>query len=163
MSMELSEAQHRALLQRAVELSREGMQRGAGGPFGAVIARGTEIVGEGFNRVTSGNDPSAHAEIEAIRNACRHLGTFELRGCRIYASCEPCPMCLGAIYWARLDELIYANTSEDAAAIDFDDAEIYRQIALPLSEQKLPNRHLPSAEAKQVFREWSENEAKILY
>ncbi len=160
---ETTDRHDRELLQRAVDLSRQGMRRGAGGPFGAVVARRGEIVGEGFNRVTSANDPSAHAEVEAIRSACRHLGTFELRGCTLFASCEPCPMCLGAIYWARLDRLVYANTSEDAAAIDFDDAELYRQLRRPLAEQKLPSRHLPLEDARRVFEEWKTFEAKILY
>jgi tRNA(Arg) A34 adenosine deaminase TadA len=157
------EALDRQLLLRAVELSRQGMHRGAGGPFGAVIARDGKIVGEGYNRVTSANDPSAHAEVEAIRTACRHLGSFELRGCTIYASCEPCPMCLGAIYWARLDRLVYANTSADAAAIHFDDAELHAQLSRPLNQQKLPSVHIALSEARSVFEEWSRLEAKILY
>ncbi len=153
----------REMLLRAVELSRLGMLENAGGPFGAVVTRGREIVGQGFNRVTSSNDPSAHAEVEAIRNACAGVGTFTLEGCTIYSSCEPCPMCLGAIYWARLDRLVFANTRTDAAAIDFDDAEIYRQLAKPLDQQKLTSLHLPLDEARAVFEEWSAKGFKIPY
>jgi len=153
----------RDLLSRAVELSKVWRQSDGGGPFGAVIVRGDEIVGEGLNRVTTANDPSAHAEIEAIRDACRRLDTYQLSGCTIYSSCEPCPMCLGAIYWARLDRLVYANTRQDAASIDFDDAAIYQQIALPLSEQTLPSTHLPLDEARAVFEQWRTSDKKIRY
>jgi tRNA(Arg) A34 adenosine deaminase TadA len=151
------------LLGRAVELSRERMLAGAGGPFGAVIARGDEIVGEGWNRVTSALDPTAHAEVVAIRAACLRLGRFELSGLTIYSSCEPCPMCLAAIYWARLDRLVFANTRVDAAAIGFDDAEFYTQIALPLAQQTLPIEHLELAEARAVFELWRTKTDKIRY
>ena len=139
------------------------MAHGRGGPFGAVVARGKEIVGRGNNRVTTANDPSAHAEIEAIRDACKNLGTFELSDYTIYSSCEPCPMCLGAIYWARLDRLVYANTRQDAASIDFDDAAIYEQIALPISQQTLASTHLPLEEARAVFEQWRTSETKVSY
>lgn len=151
------------LLRRAVELSRERMLDGAGGPFGAVVARGGEIVGEGWNRVTSAMDPTAHAEVVAIRAACERLGRFELSGLAIYSSCEPCPMCLAAIYWARLDRLVYANTRAEAAAIGFDDARFYTQIALPLAEQTLPVERLELAEARAVFALWQAKADKIAY
>lgn len=151
------------LLRRAVELSCERMLDGAGGPFGAVVARGGEIVGEGWNRVTSAMDPTAHAEVVAIRAACERLGRFELSGLAIYSSCEPCPMCLAAIYWARLDRLVYANTRAEAAAIGFDDARFYTQIALPLAEQTLPVERLELAEARAVFALWQAKADKIAY
>ena len=150
-------------LHHAVELSRRAISIGTGGPFGAVVVRAGEIIGRGRNRVTHANDPTAHAEVEAIRDACQAISTFELSGCTIYSSCEPCPMCLGAIYWARLDRLVYANTREQAAAIDFDDAAIYRELALPLAEQRLPTTHLPLAEAHAVFEHWQASESKIKY
>ena len=150
-------------LLHAVELSARAISEGTGGPFGAVIARDGEIVGSGRNRVTLANDPTAHAEVEAIRDACRTLDTFDLSGCTIYSSCEPCPMCLGAIYWARLDRLVYANTREQAAAIDFDDAAIYRQLALPLAAQELASAHLPLERAQQVFEQWQRSPTKIEY
>ncbi len=151
------------LLRRAVELSRERMLDGAGGPFGAVVAHGGEIVGEGWNRVTSAMDPTAHAEVVAIRAACERLGRFELSGLAIYSSCEPCPMCLAAIYWARLDRLVYANTRAEAAAIGFDDARFYTQIALPLAEQTLPVERLELAEARAVFALWQAKADKVAY
>src|SRR5690348_4901560 len=122
-------------LERAIELSRQGMQSGKGGPFGCVIVKDGEIVGEGCNQVTTTNDPTAHAEVVAIRNACKNLNTFQLNDCDIYASCEPCPMCLGAIYWARPRSVIYANTKKDAAAIHFDDQFIYDEIEKPDAER----------------------------
>ena len=151
------------LLRRAVALSRERMLAGAGGPFGAVVARGDEIVGEGWNRVTSAMDPTAHAEVVAIRAACERLGRFELSGLTIYSSCEPCPMCLAAIYWARLDRLVYANTRAEAAAIGFDDAEFFVQIALPLERQTLPAERLELPEAREVFALWQAKADKISY
>jgi guanine deaminase len=153
----------RRLLRRAVELSRERMLAGAGGPFGAVIALGGEIVGEGWNCVTSALDPTAHAEVMAIRAACERLGRFELSGLEIFSSCEPCPMCLAAIYWARLDRLVYANTRAEAAAIGFDDALFYTQIALPLSQQTLPAEHLELPEGRAVFELWRTKADKIRY
>ena len=122
-------------LERAIELSRIGMQGGSGGPFGCVIVQGDEIVGEGYNMVTSSNDPTAHAEVVAIRNACEKLGTYQLNDCEIYTSCEPCPMCLGAIYWARPLRVIYANTKQEAAAIEFDDDFIYKEIAASMEHR----------------------------
>jgi guanine deaminase len=154
-------------LRRAVELSREQMLAGAGGPFGAVIAptgaSTEEIVGEGWNQVTSALDPTAHAEVVAIRAACERLGRFELSGLTIYSSCEPCPMCLAAIYWARLDRLVYANSRLEAAAIGFDDAEFYVQVALPLERQRLPAEHIELPEARAVFELWRAKSDKITY
>lgn len=151
------------LLKRAIELSRENMLEGAGGPFGAVIARDGEIIAEGFNRVTSSNDPTAHAEVVAIREACRKLETFDLSGCVLYSSCEPCPMCLGALYWSHLDRLVYANTREEAAGIGFDDAEIYVELALPLESQKLESTRYDLEEARAVFELWERKVDKIHY
>lgn len=152
-----------AFLRRAVEISGEHMRAGLGGPFGAVIVRDGEIVAEGSNCVTSANDPTAHAEVVAIREACRKLGTFDLSGCTIYASCEPCPMCLSAIYWARLGHVYYTNTREDAARIGFDDAQIYDEIAMPIEERSIPMTRIVMNEAEQIFEEWLQKEDKIAY
>ena len=142
-------------MRRAIELSLRNVAEG-GGPFGALVARGGEIVAEGVNRVTAQCDPTAHAEVAAIRAAARKLGTFDLSGCDIYASCEPCPMCLGAIYWARLDRLFYAATKDDAARAGFDDAFIYRELALDPSQRRLATTRLPDDEALATFRAWEE-------
>lgn len=150
-------------LERAIELSRQGMQGGSGGPFGCVIVKDNKIVGEGWNKVTSSNDPTAHAEVVAIRDACHNLDTYQLTGCDIYTSCEPCPMCLGAIYWARPDRVIYANTKEDAAAIEFDDDFIYQEIGAEMCDRRIPFLHEPHAQALQVFLEWKNMEEKKKY
>ena len=150
-------------LERAIELSSEGMKNGKGGPFGCVIVRDGKIVGEGSNMVTSTNDPTAHAEVVAIRNACRELKDFQLTGCDLYTSCEPCPMCLGAIYWARPRKVIYANTKEEAAAIEFDDAFIYNEINSSMNERAIPFEHIPHPDAKKVFEQWKEMEGKTKY
>ena len=150
-------------MRRAIELSRLHMQEGEGGPFGAVVVRDGQILGEGWNRVTSGHDPTAHAEIMAIREVCSRLGTFELRGCELYTSCEPCPMCLAAIYWARLDRIWYANTQADAAGIQFDDAWLYREMTLPRGERSLPAAQLMRNEALAVFQEWAIKRDKVRY
>ena len=150
-------------LERAIELSRLGMQHGNSGPFGCVIVRHNEIIGEGCNMVTSLNDPTAHAEVVAIREACKKLNSFQLTHCTIYTSCEPCPMCLGAIYWARPDKVIFANTRKEAAAIDFDDDLIYREINTALSERKIPFIHSPHPKAKEVFEVWKNMEGKQQY
>ena len=152
-----------AFMRRAVELSRVHMEAGEGGPFGAVVVKDGRILGEGWNRVTSTHDPTAHAEITAIREACRALGTFELRGCEIYTSCEPCPMCLAAIYWSRLDRIWYATTRTDAAAIQFDDDWLYREVALPLEARSLPATQLLRDEALAVFRAWEAKPDRIPY
>jgi guanine deaminase len=151
------------LMRRAVALSAEKMRAGLGGPFGCVIARDGAIIAEGSNHVTSANDPTAHAEVVAIREACRKLGTFNLEGCELYTSCEPCPMCLGAIYWARLDRVYYANTRVDAAAIGFDDDHIYRELDKPIGDRAVPFIQMALPEARQIFREWLEKTDKIPY
>lgn len=141
-------------MRRAIALSREKMSAGVGGPFGAVIVTQGRIVAEGWNQVTSLNDPTAHAEIMAIRAAGAALERFSLAGCDIYASCEPCPMCLAAIHWARLDRVYYANDRDDAARIGFDDARIYREIALPKAARAIPMIRRLAAEGRAVFDEW---------
>lgn len=150
-------------LERAIELSRQGMQGGQGGPFGCVVVLGDEIVGEGCNQVTSSNDPTAHAEVVAIRNACNKLGTYQLNECEIYTSCEPCPMCLGAIYWARPKRVVYANTKEEAAEIEFDDDFIYNEINAKMKDRKIPFVHMPHPGAKAVFDAWKNWEGKMKY
>ncbi len=150
-------------LERAIELSRQGMEGGKGGPFGCVIVRGDEIVGEGNNMVTSSNDPTAHAEVVAIRQACEKLGTYQLNDCDIYTSCEPCPMCLGAIYWARPQRVVYANTREEAAEIEFDDDFIYNEINAKMSDRKIPFIHFPHPKAREVFVAWKNWEGKKKY
>lgn len=151
------------LMRRAIALGAKHMRAGAGGPFGAVIARDGEVIAEGVNRVTSTNDPTAHAEIAAIRAACQALGHFSLEECEIYSSCEPCPMCLGAIYWARLGALYFANTRADAAAIGFDDDHIYREIPKPLREREIPTLRMLLPEAKELFEEWRAMPDKVMY
>lgn len=153
---------HEQLIERAIRLSVENVAQG-GGPFGAVVARGGEIVAEGVNRVTALNDPTAHAEVQAIRLAAQRLGRFDLSDCELYASCEPCPMCLGAIYWARLSRLYYAATQHDAAAAGFDDALIYREMALAPSLRRLPTASLSREEALEAFRRWREQANRIDY
>lgn len=150
-------------LARAVELSRQGSESGCGGPFGAVVVRGDQIIGEGFNRVPADNDPTAHAEMVAIRAACRQIGSFSLAGCEIYASSQPCPMCLAAIYWARIERVWFANTVEEARAIGFDDSVFYEQLALPLERRSIPQVHVPMPEALQVFRHWAQDPEKVRY
>ena len=150
------------LMQRAIDLAVENVRNG-GGPFGAVIARGGEIVAEGVNRVTSQHDPTAHAEVQAIRKACSELNTFDLTGLDIYASCEPCPMCLGAIYWAHLDHLYFAGTKDDAARIGFDDAFIYKALPLPIHERNPPTEAIMNAEAQAPFVAWQEKDDKVEY
>lgn len=148
---------------RAIELSRKNMHAGAGGPFGAVIVKDGKIIGEGWNKVTSTNDPTAHAEVSAIRDACAQLKNFELQGAEIYTSCEPCPMCLSAIYWARISKIYYGNTRKDAANIDFDDDFLYQEIPKDLSERKVPMAQCAHAEALEVFQEWQQKADKVTY
>jgi guanine deaminase len=150
-------------MREAIRLSIQSVRRGKGGPFGAVVVRKGRVIGRGSNQVTSINDPSAHAEILAIRQACQRLQTFRLDNCDLYTSCEPCPMCLAAIYWARLDHVFYANTRQDAARIDFDDDDIYREIALPLARRTLKMKQLLRDEALAAFAEWRQKSDKILY
>lgn len=152
-----------AFMREAIRLSFDMMRRGKGGPFGAVLVKGNRIVGRGCNQVTSSNDPTAHAEIVAIRQACRRLKTFRLDQCELYTSCEPCPMCLAAIYWARIRRVYYGNTRRDAARIAFDDDYIYREIALPRGRRSLLMKQLLRAEAHRAFAEWQAKPDKILY
>jgi len=149
-------------MRRAIALSCEGVAEG-GGPFGAVVVRQGRILGEGRNAVVPRHDPTAHAEVVAIRAACAALGTHDLSGAVIYTSCEPCPMCLGAIWWARITEIVFANDRADAAAIGFDDAAIYEEVCLPIADRRLPLRRLLAAEAIEGFRLWQATSDKVPY
>ena len=149
-------------MSRAIELSIESVKSG-GGPFGSVIIKNNEIISEGMNRVTKNNDPTAHGEIVAIRNACKNLNDFSLEGCELYTSCEPCPMCLSAIYWSRIDKIYYANTRDDAKKIDFDDSLIYSELAKKIKERKIPTTQLMRDEALQGFTLWKNTENKVKY
>ena len=149
-------------IQEAIKLSIDSVKQG-GGPFGAVIVKQGKIIASGTNKVTLNNDPTAHAEIIAIREAAKKLNSFDLSGCELYASCEPCPMCLGAIYWARPDKLYFAANREDAAKANFDDSFIYRECCTPVEERKISTEQLMGNEAKKVFEEWIKNEYKIPY
>jgi guanine deaminase len=148
---------------RAIQLSINNVQSGRGGPFGAVVVKDGNIVAEGANLVTATNDPTAHAEVLAIREACKKLGVFDLEGCEIYSSCEPCPMCLGAIYWARLARVYFANAAADASKIGFDDSVIYREIAQPHSQRQIPMIQLMREQALAAFRAWENKPNKIEY
>jgi len=150
-------------MQLAIRLATENVRSGEGGPFGAVVVRDGEVVATGVNRVTSANDPTAHAEVNAIRAACQALGTFQLPGCVLYTSCEPCPMCLGAIYWVRLDSVYFGNTCHDAAEAGFDDSHIYDEMKIPRSQRKVPMVRLLADHAIESFRLWQEHQAKIAY
>ncbi|NKC31953.1 nucleoside deaminase [Falsiroseomonas selenitidurans] len=150
-------------MRQAIALSRRGMEGGAGGPFGALVVAEGRVVAEGWNQVTSTNDPTAHAEIVAIRRACTALGRFDLRGATVFTSCEPCPMCLAALYWSRCDRVVYANGRAQAAAIGFDDDVLYREVALPIDSRHLPMRRLLAAEALEVFAEWAAKPDRIAY
>jgi tRNA(Arg) A34 adenosine deaminase TadA len=152
-----------AFMRAAVQLAENGMRSGRGGPFGCVVVRRGEVVGRGSNRVTSTNDPTAHAEVVAIRDACTALGTFQLTDCELYTSCEPCPMCLAAIYWARIPQVFYGNTRADAAAIGFDDDFIYQQIPLPPEQRTVKMELLLRDEAQTAFQEWAAKTDKIRY
>ena len=158
MSKDVSE-----FMMEAIRLSINNVEEGKGGPFGAVVVKDGKIIARGVNQVTTSNDPTAHAEVVAIRNACAALNTFQLDGCEIYTSCEPCPMCLGAIYWARPARLFYANTKEDATAINFDDQFIYEEIARPVHERKLFTKQVLREEALEAFKKWSESTIKTEY
>jgi tRNA(Arg) A34 adenosine deaminase TadA len=150
-------------MRQAIALSAHKMEEGFGGPFAAIIVKGEEIVAQGFNRVTSTNDPTAHAEVVAIREACQELESFSLEGCEIYSSCEPCPMCLAAIYWARLDKIYYANTRLDAAEIGFDDDHLYREISKKIEARVLPMVRIDLPEARAVFQQWQDKPDKVMY
>ncbi len=150
-------------MQEAIALSQNGINNNEGGPFGCIVVKDNQIVGRGNNKVTGTNDPTAHAEVVAIRDACKNLQTFQLDGCEIYTSCEPCPMCLGAIYWARPSVIYYANTRHDAAEIGFDDSMIYEEMRADLEHRKIPIINLGRDEAKKVFDNWQLKEDKTEY
>ncbi len=152
-----------AFMARAIELSLENVRSGRGGPFAAVVVKDGKIIAEGTNRVTSTNDPTAHAEVVAIREAAKALGNFELAGCELYTTCEPCPMCLGAIYWARPAKVYFANTAEDAAKIGFDDRLIYEEFQLPHARRRIPIRQLMREQAMEAFRAWETKQDKVKY
>ena len=150
-------------MQEAIALSLNGIKQNEGGPFGCVIVKGNKIVGRGNNKVTSSNDPTAHAEIVAIRDACKNLNTFQLEDCEVYTSCEPCPMCLGAIYWARPKVIYFANNREDAAKIGFDDSMIYEEMNIEIEKRKIPIINLGRENALKIFEEWANTSSKITY
>lgn len=150
-------------MQAAINMAREGIHANHGGPFGAVVVKDQQIIGRGNNCVPSSNDPTAHAEITAIRDACQHLGTFNLQGCSIYSSCEPCPMCLAAIYWARIDKIYYGADQHDAAHIGFDDSFFYQEMNKPSEAREIPAQQLLQQEAKSVFAEWYAKADKVIY
>jgi len=152
-----------AFMREAIDLSIQKMNGWCGGPFGAVVVKDGKIISRGWNRVTSTNDPTAHAEIAAIREACSKLDTFDLSGCELYASCEPCPMCLSAIYWARIDRLYYAANSEDAADAGFDDAHIHQELCKPETERQIPVEQVMRSEAQKAFELWKNKADKIHY
>jgi guanine deaminase len=153
----------RKFMRAALKLAEKGMKMNAGGPFGAVVVKDNEIIGEGFNRVTSENDPTAHAEIIAIREACKKLGTFQLGDCEIYTSCEPCPMCLGAIYWTRPKKVFFACTREDAALANFDDQFIYDELKVDISERKVDFENIIRDEGLYLFSQWKAKNDKMEY
>ncbi len=155
--------QEKGFMQEAINLSIENVVSGKGGPFGAVIVKDGKIIARGANEVTSSGDPTAHAEVVAIRKACKELGTFQLNGCQIYTSCEPCPMCLGAIYWARPDKMYFANLKKDAADIHFDDQFIYEELELPYQNRKLETVQIMRDDALKAFEAWSKSISKIEY
>ncbi len=150
-------------MKETIELSRNNIREGKGGPFAAMVVKNDKIIARGTNLVSSANDPTAHAEIVAIREACRSLGIFQLTDCILYTSCEPCPMCLGAIYWARPKAVYFANTRNDAASIGFDDEFLYHELTVPLSQRRIPINQILRDEAFEVFREWEKMENKIRY
>ena len=150
-------------MREAIALSKTGMENNDGGPFGCVVVKGNEIVGRGNNKVLCNNDPTAHAEITAIRDACKNLGSFQLEGCEIYSSCEPCPMCLGAIYWARPVVIYYANNREDAANINFDDSMIYEEMKADIADRKIPMVSLSREKALEIFQQWANKANKNVY
>lgn len=148
---------------RAIELAIENVRSGRGGPFGAVVVKDGKIIAEGANAVTATNDPTAHAEVRAIREACKKLGCFELHGCELYSSCEPCPMCLGAIYWARPDRVYFAGSAADASRAGFDDSLIYEEIAVPHASRKIPMLQIMHDQALEAFLAWQRQPNKVSY
>ncbi len=159
----MENSNHEKFMRMAIELSEYNVQQGQGGPFGAVIVKDGMVITRSANRVVAQNDPTAHAEISAIRLACQEMGTFNLEDCVIYTSCEPCPMCLGAIYWARIDQIYYANNKADAATIGFNDHFIYEELAKNTEERKIPFVQLLRDEAQGAFKLWDKSEIKIIY
>ncbi len=150
-------------MSKAIKMAQTGMNKNAGGPFGAIIVKDHKIIAKAFNQVTSSNDPTAHAEVVAIRKACKKLNSFQLTGCVLYTSCEPCPMCLGAIYWARPDKVYYACTRKDAAHIKFDDDFIYKELELPLNKRTIPFNNISRNQSMLVFNQWENKIDKIKY
>ncbi len=159
----MNDALQRARMKEAIELARQNIRENRGGPFAALVVRDNQVIARGTNLVTSSNDPTAHAEIVAIREACRTLGTFKLEGCDVITTCEPCPMCLAALYWARVDHIYYGSSREDAARIGFDDGLIYREVALPISERRIPTVQILKEESRIAFDEWERKTDKIRY
>lgn len=159
----MMEKDHKHWMEIAITEATENVAQGAGGPFGAIVVKDGHVIGKGRNSVTALNDPTAHAEVQAIREACRHLNDFELKGCVIYTSCEPCPMCLGAIYWSRPDAVYYAGKKEDAAAIGFDDQFIYEQIAKPKKDRSIPMIQIQTQDHLRPFHTWRASNDKIEY
>ncbi len=155
--------QQHSHMKEAIQLSFDTMRKNTGGPFGAVVVKDGKIIARGFNKVVSTNDPTAHAEVVAIREACKVLNSFQLDGCEIYTSCEPCPMCMAAIYWARPEKVYYANSKTDAAKIGFDDAFIYEQLALPYPSRQIPLERIMASEALEAFKEWENKSDKVRY
>ncbi len=155
--------EHDKFMRRAIRLSRDNTEKGLDGPFGAVVVKDGKIIASSANKVITSMDPTAHAEVAAIRKACKKLKTFDLSGCIIYTSCEPCPMCLGAIYWAKIDTVYYANTREDAGNIGFDDQFIYEELALAPPKRKLALKQLLRAEALDVFKSWESSPLKMVF
>lgn len=159
----MTQKEHERFMKMAIALSEQNVTRSLGGPFGAVIVKDGKVIAKSANKVTTSNDPTAHAEVSAIRLACRKLKTFDLSGCVIYTSCEPCPMCLGAIYWSRIELIYYANTKRDAADIGFDDQFIYDELDLDMNKRALPVVQLMRDEAQKAFKSWSDSGMKIEY
>ena len=157
------EKEHQHFMQMAIRLSEENVEKALGGPFGAVVVKDGQLISASGNMVTTTNDPTAHAEVSAIRLACEKLKTFDLTGCVIYTSCEPCPMCLGAIYWSRIDRIYYGNNKVDAAAIGFDDHFIYEELDKPLAQRRLPIVQMMRDEALQAFKMWEKSPLKVEY
>ena len=159
----MTEKKNKKFMIRAAQLARENVQLGLGGPFGAVVVKDDKIIGSGSNKVTTDNDPTAHAEVVAIREACLNLNTFKLTGCEIYCSCEPCPMCLAAIIWARIGRVFYANSRWDAARIGFDDLKIYEELGRAVTDRNVPMVHLPEPIAELAFEKWEKKSDKVSY
>jgi len=155
--------EHETFLKQAIDLAVENVRKGLGGPFGALVVRDGEVIATGANRVTTTNDPTAHAEITAIRAACDKLGSFQLDGCDVYTSCEPCPMCLGALYWARVRAFYFAGNKDDAARVQFDDSLIYSELAKSVGARSIPGHRLLATEGFRPFDEWLKTENKIIY